>query len=668
MQGVNVVARPLNANGDPMYQYTVTAVSGATFSGDRGYRATGYSNADDIPFAKWGSNDSTQQGEFDLSGIPLPPGVSSASYQVTFEPIDLLFILQNSVGPYHDGQVIPSGTLDPVSLTGLAAGSAQTVNVVVADSATGGYQDAIGSEESPRQMPTSGMWVGRLSQINQTDWFSIPVRANHTFTIVTQATDESGTPSGSKALPTIGVWDAYLPLGSSAAVAVPGLNGSAVGETWLHVTASADDLVRIAIPDLREDGRPDYTYNGWVLYADSVQPSRLPSSGGAIVIHGIGFRAGDTVFVNGQPAVVTSISPNEITAIAPPAGEDVSGSVDVEVDDQPILYAQTIISGGVSYQAGEGDALTLITAPANTVPTLTPLPFTVRAVDSTLSPAGGVPVTFAVSSRNATLSCGSRICIIVATGDGGASVNVIATDANPAVVTASLANGSLLQAHFVGGTPSALRSLTPRLSLAAGATFTWTVQALALSNGNPIAGQAVVWQSGAPGISIAGSNSAQTATNGIAAKTLTVGPLAEGQSASITACLNGTAECVTYSAFGARPQYASLRAVSGTVQQIASSETPAPVIMRLLDMNGNTMAGGTVAFFQSLYAWTPPCNLHTACTSGVLLSTQSAVATSDIDGLVTFSPLTTPRVPTNLQAIAVSGNTAAFDISIEQHP
>ena len=213
-----------------------------------------------------------------------------------------------------------------------------------------------------------------------------------------------------------------------------------------------------------------------------------------------------------------------------------------------------------------------------------------------------------------------------------------------------------------------LRSLAPQLSLAARATFTWTVQALALSNGNPIAGQAVVWQSGRPGISMAGSNSAQTAANGVATKTLTVGPLAEGQSASITACLNGTPECVTYSAFGARPQYASLRAISGTLQQITSSETPAPVIMRLLDMNGNAMAGGTVALFQSLYAWTPPCNLHTPCTSGVLLSTQSSVATSDIHGLVTFSPLTSPLVSTNLQAIAVSGNSAVLPVNIEQHP
>ena len=334
------------------------------------------------------------------------------------------------------------------------------------------------------------------------------------------------------------------------------MNGSAIGETWLRVSATADDIVRIGIADLRGDGRPDYSYNGWVLYADTVQPTRLPASGGPIVIHGMGFRSTDTVLVGGQPAVVTSISPNEITAVAPAAAADVSGSVDVEVDDQPIFYAAAIIAGGISYDSGSGDALTLITAPANTVPTNTPLAFTVAALGADMAPAGSVTVTYAVTSGNAKLACGLSVCSIVATGDGIATMNVMAADSAPSVVTASLLNGSSLQAHFAGGTPPTLRSLTPQLSLAAGATFTWTVQAMALTNGTPAAGQTINWQSAGSGIAVSGSASAQTNSSGIAAKSLTVGPLPEGQTATITACVNGTNQCVTYSAFGARPEYA----------------------------------------------------------------------------------------------------------------
>ena len=45
MQGVNVVARPLDANGNPLYQYTVTAVTGALFSGNHGNPVTGFADS-----------------------------------------------------------------------------------------------------------------------------------------------------------------------------------------------------------------------------------------------------------------------------------------------------------------------------------------------------------------------------------------------------------------------------------------------------------------------------------------------------------------------------------------------------------------------------------------------------------------------------------------------
>ena len=365
-------------------------------------RSPAWNDSSGVPFTQWGSSDPALQGSFDLGGIPFPPGMTTANYQLTFESIKPLYILTESVGPYAAGQVTPSGTLAPVSLPNLAPGASQTLDVTVADSAVGGYQDAIGAEAQPRPMPAGGLWVGRLSQIAQTDWFSFPVRGNRTFTVVTQALDETGSPTETKAMPSIGVWDAFDPIGATAVGTAPGLNGLAMGETWLRVSSSADDIVRIGIADLRGDGRPDYTYNGWVLYADTVEPARLPASGGPIVIHGMGFRAADTVLVNGQPALVTSISPNEITAIVPAAAAGISGSVDVEVDDIPAFYAATVISGGISYDSGTGDALTLVNAPSNTCPSRRPFPSLsphsdptspppAASLSSTPSPAGQPP-------------------------------------------------------------------------------------------------------------------------------------------------------------------------------------------------------------------------------------------------------------------------------------
>jgi hypothetical protein len=668
MQGVNVVARPLDASGNPLYRYTVSFVSGAYFNGDHGNPISGYKDSSGNLLTKWGSDEAAMQGYFDLSGIPLPPGMTAANYQITFETIDSLYTYTDSVGPYTAGQVAPSGTLDAISVSSMSAGSTKTLTVTVDDSAAGGYQDAIGTVTEPRMMPASGLWCGRLSQVGQTDWFTFPVRGSRTFTVVTQAIDESGAPTELKAMPAIGVWDAFDAAGATAIGAAPGINGLATGETWLRISASGDDKVRIGIADQRGDGRPDYAYNGWLLYADTVEPQRLPASGGPIVIHGMGFRSTDTVLVGGQEAVVTSISPNEITAIAPAAAAGVSGSVDVEVDDLPAFYAATIISSGVSYNSGDGDALTLVTAPASTVPLGTPIAFTVTALGSDLTPAGGVTVLYTVTSGTATLGCELAVCAVTASGDGIATMNVTATNSSWAIVTASLTNGSSLRAEFVGGTPPVLTALTSQLSLAAGTTFTWPVQALVLNNGTPASGQSVAWQTSTSGITALSSTAAITSTSGIATKMLTVGPLTEGQTAPINACLNGTSQCVAFTAFGARPEYALLEAVSGVSQTLASSGTPNQITLRLLDMDGNAMAGGTVEFYQALYAWTPPCSAHTVCTQGALLATQTGIATSGIDGTVTFTPASLPGVATRLYALAASGNTATVSIAVEQHP
>jgi len=382
----------------------------------------------------------------------------------------------------------------------------------------------------------------------------------------------------------------------------------------------------------------------------------------------MGFRLTDTVQVGGQPAVVTSISPNEITAIAPPAKSGVTGSVDVEVDDLPIYHAASVISGGISYDSGSGDALTLMSAnePMGTIPIGVPEPFTVIALGPNLSAAGGVSVIFTVASGTATLGCGRPTCTVTATGDGRATMNVTALDNTWSTVTVSLTNGSSLGAEFMGGTPPVLTSLSPMLSVAAGATVNWTAEALTLSNGLPLSGQSVAWQTGT-GIT-AQSGAVATNSAGIAANALTVGPLTEGQTVTSTACLNGTSQCVPYTAFGARPEYATLNAVSGTAQSLSVSGTPGQITLRVLDMDGNPMAGATVTLYQALYAWAPPCPAHGRCAQTELLATQASTAASALDGTVTFSPASLPGVATNLLGLAVTGNAGSVTIAVEQHP
>ncbi|MGH9589246.1 MAG: hypothetical protein ACRD25_02580, partial [Terracidiphilus sp.] len=170
------------------------------------------------------------------------------------------------------------------------------------------------------------------------------------------------------------------------------------------------------------------------------------------------------------------------------------------------------------------------------------------------------------------------------------------------------------------------------------------------------------------GIRVQSGAAAVTNAAGVATNTLTVGPLAEGEMATIQACLNGSSQCVTFSAFGARPEYAQLRPVSGTNQSLGISGTPAQIVLRLLDMNGNPMAGGTAVLYQALYAWAPPCAPHGVCAPAELLAAQESTAVSAVDGTVIFMPVSLAGTPTMVKGLAASGDGSGVDVAIEQHP
>lgn len=665
MQGVNVVAVPLDTNGQPMPRYAVTAVTGALFRGDHGNPVTGWQDTSGIPLSQYGSTNPDLQGYFELSFMPLPPGVASADWQLTFEPINPLYIWDKTVGPYNWGSPLPSGTLAPLTVTGLSAGSSHTLSIPVEDSAAGDLQEAISTEDAPRLLPTSGFWSGRLGQVGQTDWFNFPVRGNRVLTVVTQAVDDTGLSTSRKAMPAIGAWDAFDPVGSPSVGYGPALNGFGAGETWLRIGTEGGDILRLGIADQRGDGRPDYNYNGWVLYADSVQPAHLPLSGGAIVIRGMGFRALDTVQVGGHAAKVTSISPNEITAIAPPVSTP--GSADVEVDDLPQLYAAAIIGKGISYDSGNGYTLAALSEPANSVPIGVPANFAVAAQDPNLQPAAGLTVTFNVTAGTASLPCGSRSCSVTTAPDGSAALSITPVDASSSTVTASLSNGAQVKTTFRGGTPPTLASLTPSLWVAAGAKTQWITQVLALQAGVPEPGVTVAWQAGS-GLAAPVPNSAVTGANGIAAQSLSVGPLSAGQTATADACLSGTSQCVAFQVSGVDPASASLSPVSATSQSIGLGDTPAQILLRVRDAAGNPLAGATVTLSEAVCAWAPPCPPHGRCAQAQLLARQSATAVSAVDGTVAFSPATIAGIATDTLATAATGNSATVNIFIEKHP
>jgi hypothetical protein len=116
MQGVNVVGRWIDpTTGQPSHTYSASFVSGALFRGNAGNLITGPDDPSGLPYARFGSDDTTLEGYFDLAGLEIPDGSNSAQYQLSAEAINTDW--SEGVAPYAPWQVAPSGATPPVVVT-----------------------------------------------------------------------------------------------------------------------------------------------------------------------------------------------------------------------------------------------------------------------------------------------------------------------------------------------------------------------------------------------------------------------------------------------------------------------------------------------------------------------------------------------------------------------
>lgn len=674
MQGVNVVLRPMLPGSDlPDVRYTVTAVSGARFHGNAGNPVTGYNDAAGEPLARFGSGDTSLEGYFDLSGVPVPPGEANDVWQLSFEPVNPLDTGTESVGPYTTGQVAPSGTLPTIYIPGLAAGVSVTEDVTVGDSAGDEHSGDDGAVAAPVTVPPTGEWTARLAGYGHSSWMQFWAKANREFTVETQALDENGQPTLNKAETVIGVWSGGDTTTSAPVTATPQpFNGDEPGLTTLPVDALADGEVRIGVADLRGDGRPDYLYRGRVLYAATVTPAILPAAGGPVVITGMGFRPDSVVMVDGVAAQVTSVSPTQITAVAPAL--TATGGVTVEVDDPQTLGVARIV-GGLSYGAANADTIRLVSAPSGSVPAGAPLGFTVAVGNgSTANPAptAGATVTWSVQQGTATLACGASSCAAVTAANGVASLAVAAESSTPTVVTATLANGASVSTTFTasGGASTAISALTPNLYLAAGATAEWTPQGLVLKNGAPAANAAVTWTPVTVGVT-APTSASLSAANGVVTQQLAAGPLAAGVTVPVNACLASNV-CAQFNVVSVSPATALLVPIAGATQQIPATESFAPVVLEVTDPAGDPLTGAVVTVYETLDAWTPVCASGSSCPPAPLLAQQTVQLTSGADGVVTFTPVSSLTGDTNqavrLHITAVTGASSALNFEMDRYP
>ncbi len=284
---------------------------------------SGFTDSTGQNLNRFGSDDATLEGFFDLSGLQIPSG-NSAQYQISIEPINPLW--SENVGPYGaTSQVSPSGMFTPINITVTLGGDVQ--KDIVMQSSTVQTQPRYGptSYTSPAPLPTNGNWAGALNSYGATDFFQFDAQANRTLSVMVNALDEAGNPSQSKLLPVIGMWSIANP-GQSPAPAntSSAFNTSYFAESRLDAQILQSTTFRLGIADFRGDGRSDFRYNGRVLYADNVLPSRASVAGGTTVtIQGLGLQRDTQVQTAGFNVPVLASSAKQLLVNTPPLPDGV---------------------------------------------------------------------------------------------------------------------------------------------------------------------------------------------------------------------------------------------------------------------------------------------------------------------------------------------------------
>ena len=194
MQGVNVVARWIDpATSQPSRTYGAASVSGFLFRGNAGNAATGFYDSTGQAWDRFGSDDSAVEGFFDLAGLEIPNGASSAQYQLSVEALDPSW--SQPVGPYGPWQVQPSGTFQPMIATVSKGGDLQQDILMQASALQVRDFFEPTSFAAPATLPPSGDWLGTLSGVGNADYFWFIAQSDRTLSVEVTALDEAKTAS-----------------------------------------------------------------------------------------------------------------------------------------------------------------------------------------------------------------------------------------------------------------------------------------------------------------------------------------------------------------------------------------------------------------------------------------------------------------------------------------
>ena len=673
MQGVNVVARWIDPRThQPSRSSVASCVSGFLFVGNAGNLISGFTDINGNAFNRYGSDDQTLEGFFDLAGLQIPSG-ASAQYELTIEAVDPLW--SENTGPYGStAQVLPSGTILPLTVNVTLGGDVQQDIVVQSGAVQTSQWYGSTSYASPAQIPVNGNWAGDLNSYGAADFFQFSAQANRTLSVIVNALDESGNLSDRKLLPVIGMWSLANPGQSPAPANTPSaFNTAYFAESRLDAQILQGTTFRLGIADYRGDGRPDYRYNARVFYGDSIAPARASVAGSLITVQGLGLQSNTQVQTGGFSVPVLAASATQLLVATPQLAD---GVYDLLLSDVNTGGSSTM-TGVLTVGAGPSDILQRISGNNTATPVggQAAIPFIVRVVQADgVTPVAGASIQLSASPALAFSACGGGAsCTVLTDQSGYASTFMTVLTAGVMTVTATLAPASYSSPQQVTttllGTSSQLdlSLTTPRVWIAQGATVNIPLTARLLSNGAPLSGSSVSYQimQGAATLSAA---SAQTNASGFASVNVQVTSASSGLQILVCAA-PGNSPCQTFTATVVPLSALQLQPVAGTLQIIPSAQAFQPVVVRVTDSASppDPVLGASV-LFQSYVGrvpqkqpiiWTGESGISQPVIPVILAASQVNVQ-SDVNGLAGV-PLSTGGISGD---VAIVGSATAGNASL----
>jgi hypothetical protein len=656
MQGVNVVARLMQSNV-PSRQNVVTSVSGFLFCGNAGNIIDGYLDGNGLSYARWGSNDISLEGFFDLGQLPIPPGQTIAEYQLSVEPLDPDWSL--GVEPYVPTQVTPSGNFAPVVVTVTNGSNVERDILMLQDEIAEAHPGSGSTYTQPSPLPQGGAWGSWISGYGSADFFEFTAQANRTASVAVTALDENGQPTETKLQPVIGIWELSDQTGDPApASTASAFNSTTFAMTRLDAQFGATEAFRVGVADFRGDGRPDYFYQANLLYSDTVTPARISLAGGTTTLNGIGFNQGLQVSVGGSNGATLTSSARQIQVALPGALQD--GTATIQVTD-PVTGSFSQMIGALTYGASSTDLLLLLQGaePATPVGSTASNPIRVRAVaaDGVTSVNGATIAWSSTNGLQLSVCGGIGSCSVLSDEVGESSTSATVTATGPGTITIALAPASYslaqTQQATVLGTSTSLDlvAVTPTSWIAQNATIAvpLTVEALNLGAAKPNVPITFTITQGAAALS---APTATTNTSGIATVTAQLTNLTTNVQVSACVAPNGP-PCVTFTLFSTPAALWQFETVSGSLQVVPIGQPFARLVMRVTDGSPatNPVMGVSVSFTTTLARVSPDSQ------DGMLVilgSSQVQLVTAQ-NGLAAFTPVAGDVGPCDVFIVVSAG-------------